>query len=361
MATSFCIGSALGGAQRLAHTHRPRSHPPRSSAAPVYPYNDSDGKRQKATIEHIFTPGEADGAPSTSGSDASDAMSSSSGTSSVANSSSAPWMGWMMNERNLVWHDDLKLDLIKRAASDELGIDEEEVEARLQVRRRSLQPAAGPLRPGMAPAEPRGRCPTPPPARAPQVLANLLPDLSSRLAKMPARTVTRLLAGAGQVALRLIRLRAMLPEADVSQMVGARLSLLLDDDLDEVEAGVARLRQLLPGISVDRCAAAWRRPAAWWPGAPRRWDSPGRRLPWRRADAACLLSPPPAPRRSFAEAFPVVLDAGDFEAALQDARRLMPGADVEALLRSNPDLVLSLIKGKNLIPYDQLDNPTFRS
>jgi hypothetical protein len=43
-------------------------------------------------------------------------------------------VGWMMNERNLVWGDDLKLRLIKRGASDELGISEEEVEARLQVR-----------------------------------------------------------------------------------------------------------------------------------------------------------------------------------------------------------------------------------
>jgi uncharacterized protein YlzI (FlbEa/FlbD family) len=53
----------------------------------------------------------------------------------------------------------------------------------------------------------------------------------------------------------------------------------------------------------------------------------------------------------------VVLDVADFEAALLDARRLLPGTDAVALLRSNPDMVLSLIKGKNLIPYDQIDNP----
>jgi hypothetical protein len=70
---------------------------------------------------------------------------------------------------------------------------------------------------------------------------------------MPARTVTRLVAGASSVALRLVALRGLLPEADLSAMVGARLSLLLDDDLGEVQAAVARLRQLLPGINVDRC------------------------------------------------------------------------------------------------------------
>lgn len=44
-------------------------------------------------------------------------------------------------------------------------------------------------------------------------------------------------------------------------------------------------------------------------------------------------------------------------AALQDAKRIMPGIDVAQMLRSNPDMVLSLQKGKNLIPYDQIENP----
>jgi hypothetical protein len=42
---------------------------------------------------------------------------------------------------------------------------------------------------------------------------------------------------------------------------------------------------------------------------------------------------------------------------LQDAARIMPGIDVTSMLRSNPDMILSLQKGKNLIPYDQIDNP----
>jgi hypothetical protein len=28
-----------------------------------------------------------------------------------------------------------------------------------------------------------------------------------------------------------------------------------------------------------------------------------------------------------------------------------------ALLRADPDLILSLVKGRALIPYDQIDNP----
>jgi hypothetical protein len=42
---------------------------------------------------------------------------------------------------------------------------------------------------------------------------------------------------------------------------------------------------------------------------------------------------------------------------LQDAKRIMPGIDITQMLRSNPDMILSLQKGKNLIPYDQIDNP----
>lgn len=42
---------------------------------------------------------------------------------------------------------------------------------------------------------------------------------------------------------------------------------------------------------------------------------------------------------------------------LQDAKRIMPGMDITQMLRSNPDMILSLQKGKNLIPYDQIDNP----
>jgi hypothetical protein len=64
-------------------------------------------------------------------------------------------------------------------------------------------------------------------------------------------------------------------------MVANRLGLLLDDDaaLPDFEAAAARLRQLLPGIDTDR----------------------------------------------FAEAFPAVLDAGDFERALDVSRALGTG------------------------------------
>jgi hypothetical protein len=35
----------------------------------------------------------------------------------------------------------------------------------------------------------------------------------------------------------------------------------------------------------------------------------------------------------------------------------MPGSSLPQLLRTNPDIIMSLCKGKNLIPYDQVSNP----
>lgn len=100
-------------------------------------------------------------------------------------------------------------------------------------------------------------------------------------------------------------------QANASSMVSNRLSLLLDDDLDQLTQAAQRLRELLPQIHVDR----------------------------------------------FVEAYPLVLDVEDFEMALADAKRIMPHIDAQQMLRSNPDMILSLQKGKNLIPYDQIANP----
>lgn len=43
--------------------------------------------------------------------------------------------------------------------------------------------------------------------------------------------------------------------------------------------------------------------------------------------------------------------------SMQDAARMLPGMDVVDMLRRQPDTILSLVKGKNLIPYDAISNP----
>jgi hypothetical protein len=231
------------------------------SASATYPYNSGDGRSQKATLEHIFQPdhGEVD------------IEAAASSSVSTSGNVQAPWsVGWQMNERNIMWSDDLKMRLIKRIASQELHITEEELEQRLQ-----------------------------------QVF-NLLPDLADRLVKADPKRVAALATSTDLIAARLLRLRDIFPKANASALVGNRLALLLDDDLDEVQAAATKLKDLLPNITVDK----------------------------------------------FVEYYPQVLDIDDFELALQDAKRLMPKMDVAHTLRTNPEMVLSFQKGKNLIPYD---------
>jgi hypothetical protein len=72
-------------------------------ASPAYPYNSGDSRTQKATLEHIFKPdhGEVD-------------IGATAEAASTSGRVQAPWdIGWQMNERNIMWNDDLKLRLIK--------------------------------------------------------------------------------------------------------------------------------------------------------------------------------------------------------------------------------------------------------
>jgi hypothetical protein len=207
----------------------------------------------------------------------------------------APWgIGWQMSERNLVWNDDLKLRLIKRVAAKTLNVAEDELERRLAM------------------------------------LAPLLPrSLAPLLARASADTCVRLAENASVVAARLLRLKALFPKADVEAMVSERLSLLLDDDLDDVAAA----RELL--------------------------------------ESRVMLGPTRVCVDRFVEAFPVVLSARgvEFERAVEDAFRLLPAlqrfargspeaADALAqLLRQDPDKVIGMMKGSCLITYDQVSNP----
>jgi hypothetical protein len=64
--------------------------------APAYPYNNGEEERgrQKATLEHLGTAGVQLASPDAAG--------------------GKPWdLGFQVNERNLLWSDELKLRLIK--------------------------------------------------------------------------------------------------------------------------------------------------------------------------------------------------------------------------------------------------------
>eukprot|EP00775_Hariotina_reticulata_P003423 gene3423-3695_t len=191
-----------------------QTHATSSNSTDAYPYNSGDGRQQKATLEHIFNP---DGAATSAGD-------GSQFDKAVVQDAPAPWaVSWQMSERNLVWNDQLKLQLIKRASADKLGLSDGELEQRLAT------------------------------------ITLLLPDLADRLTRAPPTLLAQLAANTDTLAARLLRLKLIFPE---------------------------------------------------------------------------------------------VLYVDDFEAALQDAQRLVPNLDLTAALRSNPDLVLSFQKGAHLIPYD---------
>jgi hypothetical protein len=77
-----------------------------SSSKDAYPYNSSsdDSRQHKATLEHVFKPDDVSSAAG-SGSQSDD---------TAVPGAAPPWaVGWQMNERNLVWNDQLKMQLIK--------------------------------------------------------------------------------------------------------------------------------------------------------------------------------------------------------------------------------------------------------
>lgn len=278
---------------------------PQQQQQPAYPYQSPEG-RNKATIEHIFSPASDSSTDEDDRQDA-DAV----GTARAAErrhrrsllghspAAQAPWgIGWQMSERNLVWNDDLKLRLIKRVAAQKLGLGDDELENRLAQLTPLLPRSLGPL-----------------------------------LARASADTCVRLASSASLVASRLLRLKALFPKADVEEMVAQRLSLLLDEDLDDVAAA----RHCL--------------------------------------DSRVLVGPSRVCVDRFVESFPVVLSArgSEFERAVEDAFRLLPAlqpyeakggqrdpegaAALAALLRSDPDKVIGMMKGSCLITYDQVSNP----
>ena len=256
-------------------------HRSRSNAIRAYQYQ-SDTPTNKATIEHIYKPDygsvEGEGLHGPTVSFSFTFLMKSSFDDVDGDQGGSPWkMGWQMHERNLVWSSELKLRLIKKIASDECGIDEADMDNRLSL------------------------------------LANLLPGLEQKLSSAPPTLVAKLAADPQRVAVRLMKLKEIFPDADLSKMVSGRISLLLDDDLslEAISDAAMTLRETLPSIKTD----------------------------------------------VFASLFPQVLDAGDFIRAVEDFKRIMPDRDLALQLRSEPDLILQLMKGKNLIPYDQVSNP----
>ncbi|GMH38654.1 hypothetical protein BSKO_06538 [Bryopsis sp. KO-2023] len=225
-----------------------------STSEGPYSYNSSDGKA-KATIEQVYA---------LQGASTEDAK--------------APWlMGWQMNERNILWSDDLKLRLIKRITANEMGIPEEEFESRMKT------------------------------------LVDLLPGVSSRLANMPPKLLANLASHVDEIAIKLVHLKEIFPLADVAKMAASQPSLLVSESMKEVQESADRLRELLPNLHVD----------------------------------------------ILVEMYPMMLDIENFEEAIRDAERMLGEINIEQMMARDPSMILSLQKGSNMIPYDEV--PTGKS
>lgn len=85
-----------------------------------------------------------------------------------------------------------------------------------------------------------------------QQVQQLLPNLGSKLKVMSPDIIVQLAANPDELAMKLVQLKQIFPEADTSRLVCSQLSLVLSANLNSVAASAAELRHILPNVNVDR-------------------------------------------------------------------------------------------------------------
>eukprot|EP00210_Caulerpa_lentillifera_P000947 g917.t1 len=140
------------------------------------------------------------------------------------------------------------------------------------------------------------------------LLSNLLPGVNSRIAKMPPKLIAQLIINSHSLGERLLELKLIFPQADVANLVSSRPTLVLTESLQDIQSAADRLHELLPNSNVDHMV----------------------------------------------EQYPMLLNVESFEEAIRDARRLIPYCNFEQIMQTNPSMILSLQKGKDMIPYDEV-------
>lgn len=137
-------------------------------------------------------------------------------------------------------------------------------------------------------------------------LRSLLPDVGEKWRAMKAADLARLAVDVEEVAKAMVRLKTALPNANVSIMVAKQPGLLFWDAA-RLEGAIQGAQALLPNVR----------------------DFDG-----------------------LAEKNPLVLQVEKLEEGLKELRRLMPKQDVENLLERDPNLLLNVQSGSDMIPYD---------
>ncbi|GMH45048.1 hypothetical protein BSKO_13005 [Bryopsis sp. KO-2023] len=128
---------------------------------------------------------------------------------------SPPWsFGFQCNERYLDWDDSAQRRLVQLVASEKLGISLEELTDRV--------------------AE----------------LGVLLPDMVTKLARMKADLLVKLLASPSSVSEKMIVLREELPDADVSTLVSRFPYLIAEFSSEEIRDRLGEMRRTLEGVDL---------------------------------------------------------------------------------------------------------------
>eukprot|EP00882_Tetradesmus_deserticola_P013619 GHRQ01014459.1.p1 GENE.GHRQ01014459.1~~GHRQ01014459.1.p1 ORF type:complete len:259 (+),score=67.76 GHRQ01014459.1:333-1109(+) len=171
-----------------------------------------------------------------------------------------PWsFGFQCNERYLDWDSSAQVALVKIWLAGKMDITVPEVEERL--------------------AE----------------LANLLPDLVSKMERARADILYELLRDQAATAARLVALCELLPRCNVSALVAGHPRLMLGMSVPEISQKVHELRAKLPGVDVD-----------------------------------ALISQEP------------MLLRADLPRLMSELARLMPNADPVRLIAADPQMVLDM-------------------
>lgn len=129
----------------------------------------------------------------------------------------APWARtFHLNERNLVWHDDMKRRLYNKVASEEMSMSEEELEKYLEK------------------------------------LEILLPDAKDKMRSMSVDTLSRLIGIIDELPYKLMMLKRVFPEANATLLAIRTPELVLGVE-EEMLCGIAEeLRAMFPRLEVDR-------------------------------------------------------------------------------------------------------------
>lgn len=175
------------------------------------------------------------------------------------------------------------------------------------------------------------------------------PLAAGRIPRLQPSLLAALTSDLNTTSSRLLGLRELLPDANVSALVAARPQLLLQDTA-EVQSSVTALQRLLGVEHVDRCVWAVQfagMHAAWTGTAESRNGTPATTAAVVSCMSVCRL----------VEVQPLFLVTECVEQVLGEIQRLMPNANAAALLVSDPDWLLRVQRGQQwlgLHPDSQL-------